>query len=160
MTKSKKTAEADVETEAAAPKPLKTNIHAIFGTDERKEEDGAWVSVNEAYGLRIKVRRIKSDTAVKAYDKILKEKFGEGALRKPGDVTAEQYIEVMKVQLATAVLIDWKNLRDADTGEEIPYSLETSLALMEVRDFREFVYQAAEGRDSFREEEDKDAEGN
>jgi len=146
--------------EAAAPKPFKTNIHTIFGTDSKKEEDGAWVDVSDSYGLKIKVRRIKSDTAVKAYDKIVKERFGEGSLRKPGDITPDQYIEVMKEQLATAVLIDWKHLFDAETGDEIPYSLETSKMLMEVRDFREFVYQAAEGRESFREDEDKDAEGN
>lgn len=139
---------------------LNTNIHAIFATDEKLEEAGAWVEVNALYGLRIKVRRLRSDASVKAYERIVKETYGDGKLRRPDDLTPEQSIEILKRQLAEAVLIDWKNLRDVETGEEIPYSVETAKALMDVKDFRDFVYQAAQERDTFKAKADKDAEGN
>lgn len=141
-------------------KPLKTNIHAIFQTDKLLEDDGAWVEVNGFYGLHIKVRRLKADSVSKAYERIVKEKFGEGKLRTPQDITAEESMELLKAQMAEAVLVDWKNLRDAETGEEIPFSVEAALELMEIADFREFVYQAANERDTFRAKADADALGN
>ena len=141
-------------------KQRKTNIHAIFATDKSKEEDGAWVEVNGLYGLKIKVRRLKSDASMKAYERIVTEVYGEGKLRKPSDLTAHDHTEIMKRQLAEAVLIDWMNLRDTETGEEIPYDAETALELMDIDDFREFVYQAASDRDAFRTAADAEAEGN
>lgn len=137
-----------------------TNIHAIFGTDTSLEEEGAWVDVNVLYGLRIKVRRMRSDVALKAYERIVKETLGEGQLRKPGDINDKQSLEILKRQLAESILIDWENLRDSDTGDDIPYSAEVALELMEVKDFREFVYQAAMERETFRGESDEAAEGN
>lgn len=142
------------------PKKIRTNLHAIFQTDKALEEDGAWIDVNGFYGLKIKVRRLRADSVQKAYERIVLESFGEGKLRKPSDITAEQSNEIMKRQLAEAVLIDWVNMRDADTGEEIPYSKELALELMDMRDFRDFVYQAANERDAFREADNKEVEGN
>lgn len=141
-------------------KPLKTNIHAIFQTNKLLEDEGAWVEVNGFYGLHIKVRRLKADSVGKAYERIVKEKFGEGKLRTPQDITADESMELLKAQMAEAVLVDWKNLRDTDTGEEIPFSIETALELMEISDFREFVYQAANERDTFRAKADAAALGN
>lgn len=139
---------------------FKTNIHSIFATNKNLEEDGAWVEVNGFYGLKIKVRRMRSDASMKAYERIVKEVFGEGKLRTPTDINPDQSMDILKRQLAEAVLIDWKNLRDAETGEEIEYSYEVARELMDIGDFREFVYQAATERDTFRDKSDKDAEGN
>lgn len=139
---------------------VKTNIHTIFHTERNLEEDGAWVDVNAFYGLKIKVRRLRSEAALKAYERIVLETFGEGKLRTPTDINKDQSLDILKRQLAEAVMIDWKNLRDAESGEDIPYSVETALELMEITDFREFVYQAASERDTFREKANKDAEGN
>ena len=145
---------------AAKKKAFRTNVHAIFATDKAREEDGAWVEVNGFYGLKIKVRRFRSDASMKAYERIVRETFGDGKLRKPSDLTNEQSTDMLKAQLAEGVLIDWTNLRDSETGEEIPYSVEIARELMDITDFREFVYQAANERDTFRELADKEAEGN
>jgi hypothetical protein len=142
------------------PKKMRTNLHAIFETNKALEEDGAWVDVNGLYGLKIKVRRLRADVVQKAYERIVMESFGEGKLRKASDITTDQSVEIMKRQLAEAVLVDWVNMRDSDTGEEIPYSKELALELMEMRDFRDFVYQAANERDAFREAADRELEGN
>jgi len=144
----------------AKPAVLKTNIHAIFATDTHLEEDGAWVEVNDFYGLKIKIRRLRSDAVVKQFEKIIRETYGDGKLRKPDDLTSAQSDEVLRRQLAEAVLIDWTGLRDAETGDDIPYSKETSYQLMGIKDFREFVYQASNERTTFREKADKDAEKN
>ena len=137
---------------------IKTNIHNIFQTDERREEEGAWVVVNEFQGLKIKVRRIKSDYAIKAYEKRLREEAEEGTLRdgKNEEVQTQLFYD----HLAEVILCDWKNLRDDESGESIPYSAEVARELVEVKDFREFIVQAASERDTFREQADADAEGN
>lgn len=145
---------------AKAVKKLNTNLHNIFATQKPLEEDGAWVDVNELLGLRIKVRRINSDYVVKAYERILREEFSDGRMRKPSDFDPVVMERVIVRQYAEAVLVSWENLCDLDTGEEIPYSLETAKELLEMKDFREFVAQAAEERATFREQADKDSEGN
>jgi hypothetical protein len=144
---------------AAAPK-LRTNLHKIFATDSRLEEEGAWVVVNDFLGLSVKVRRMRSDAANRAYEKLIRETLGEGKLRKPEEITADQSVDLLKTHLAQNILCDWKGLRDADTGEEIAYSVECSRELMDVKDFREFVLQAANERDTYREAADTEAEGN
>lgn len=137
-----------------------TNIHAIFATDTSLEEDGAWVTVNDFYGLQIKIRRLRSDAVIKAFEKIVRETYGDGKLRKPGDLNPEESDDILRKQLAEAVLIDWKGLRDSETGEDIEYTKDMSYQLMGIKDFREFVYQAANERSTFREESDEEAEKN
>jgi len=147
------------KTTTVSPK-FNTNIHAIFQTNEDMEETGAWVEVNALYGLEIKIRRMRSDAASKAYEKLVAEQMGEGKLRKPNDISAEQTQSLLRKHLAANIVVDWKNLRDAETGDEIEYSVEVAESLMEVKDFRDFVLQAASERDTFRDKSDKDAEGN
>ena len=137
-----------------------TNVHAIFGTDTTLEEEGAWVPVNDFYGLKVKIRRLRSDAVLKAFERIVRETYGEGKLRKPDDLTGVQSEEILRRQLAEAVLIDWTGLKDTETGEEIPYSKEMSYQLMGIKDFRDFVYQASNERSTFKEKADKDAEKN
>ena len=139
---------------------FKTNIHSIFATDKHLQEDGAWVIVNEFYDLAFKIRRMKSTAVIKANEKIIKEVFGEKKLRRPDDFDADQAETITKRILVEAVIVDWRNLRDADTGEEIPYSREAAESLVEIDDFRDFLFQAANERDTFRAKEDEDAAKN
>jgi hypothetical protein len=145
---------------AAATPKFRTNLHKIFATDTRLEEEGAWVVVNDFVGLSVKVRRMRSDAANRAYERLIRETLGEGKLRKPDEITADQSVDLLKQHLAQNILCDWKGLRDEETGVEIPYSIECSRALMDIKDFREFVLQAANERDTYRETADAEAEGN
>lgn len=129
---------------------IKTNIHSIFQTDNKLEEQGAWVEVNNYTGLAIKVRRLSADVVTKGYEKIIKETFGDGKLRSKSDLTEEQAQNIQIKHLANYVLIDWKNLVDEDTSEEIPYSVDAAISLLEIKDFREYVFQAAKERDAFK----------
>lgn len=141
-----------------------TNLHNIFATDESLEEDGAWVVVNDLLGIKIKIRRLRADSVVKAFERIVRETYaaeeGEAMVRNPGNMSESQSILILQRQLAEAVLIDWKGVRDAKTGKEIPYSPQAALQMMKMKDFREFVYTKANERDTFREQSDKDAEKN
>lgn len=148
------------QTTAAKPAALKTNLHAIFATDSHLEEDGAWVTVNELYGMKIKVRRMRSEASLKAYERIVRDTFGEGKLRRPEDLSAKQSEEILKRQLADAILIDWMGVYNSEDGTEIPFSRDAAYEMLGIKDFREFVFQAANERDTFREKADKDAEGN
>lgn len=143
---------------------ITTNLHNIFATDESLEEQGAWVTVNDLLGIKIKIRRLRSDAVVKAFERIVRETYnseeGENLIRNPDGMTEDQAMTVLKRQLAEAVIVDWKGVRDAQTGKEIPYSPQTALQLMEMKDFREFVYAKANERDTFREKADEEAEKN
>ena len=148
-------------------KTIKTNLHNIFSTNRSLEEEGVWIDVNVYQGLKIKLRRLRSDAVSKEFERKINERYGEGKMR---DLVAKnsgkEGEEILKLQLS-CVLIDWKGLIDteAEVGEdenpvEIPYSEELAMALLEIRDFREFVFQAASERDSFREKADEDGEKN
>ena len=143
----------------ASPK-FSTNIHTIFATNEKFEEEGTWVEVNALYGLKIKVRRMRAEAATKAYEKMVREELGEGKLRTPKDINETQQQNLLKKHLAHNILVDWENLRDTETGEDIPYSPEVAEELMEIKDFRDFVLQAANERETFRDKADEEAEGN
>jgi hypothetical protein len=147
-------------TDKTDPVEFNTNIHAIFQTDESLEEAGAWVVVNDLIGLKVKIRRLRSDAVIKAFERIVRETYGDGLLRKPGEMNEEQSMNILKRQLAEAVMVDWAGVRDTATGKEVPYSTSAALQMMGIKDFREFVYQAANERDTFREQADKDAEKN
>ena len=139
-----------------------TNLHNIFATDESLEEAGAWAPINEALGIKIKIRRLRSDAVVKAFERILRETYSdaEESARNPAGMSEEQSMFILKRQLAEAVIVDWTGVRDTKTGKEIEYSPQAALQLMGMKDFREFVYEKASARDTFREKADKDAEGN
>jgi len=156
---------ADKKTEDGTPVEMTTNLHNIFHTDEHLEEDGAWVTVNDLLGIKIKIRRLRSDPVVKAFERIVRETFAElgkdeTMLREPNAMTDDQSMLILKRQLAEAVIVDWKGVRDTQTGKEVPYSPAAALQMMGMKDFREFVYEKANARDTFREAADKEAEGN
>lgn len=139
-----------------------TNLHNIFDTDETLEEAGAWVTVNELMGLKVKIRRLRSDAVVKAFERIVRETYAEDEelVRKPQGMSEDQSLYVLKRQLSEAVLIDWTGVRDTKTGKEVPYSPQAAFQMMGMKDFREFVYQKANDRETFREKSDEEAEGN
>lgn len=142
-----------------------TNLHAIFATNRDAEEAGVWLDVNTFQGLKIKVRRLRSDAASKEFERKVEEKYGEGKMRTLA--SDQNHGEELLILQLSCVLIDWKGLIDTDAeveeGEprpEIPYSDELAQELLRIRDFREFVFQAANERDQFREKADEDASKN
>ena len=143
---------------AKQPKVLNTNLQAIFATNKDLEEDGAWVEVNGIYGLEIKVRRMKSKASTKAGERLMTELLGGGKIRKPDDIDPDDMRDLTRRQIAEAVLIDWKNIRDIDTGDQIPYSQEAAYELLAADDFFDFVYQAANERDAFKDSAGRKAE--
>ena len=139
-----------------------TNLHNIFATDESLEESGAWVMINPAMDIKLKIRRLRSDAVVKAFERILRETYSdaEEMARNPEGMSEEQSMFILKRQLAEAVIVDWTGVRDTKSGKIVKYSPQAALRLMDMKDFREFVYEKASARDTFREKADKDAEGN
>ena len=150
----------DKKTDAKTSSLAKTSIHAIFATDNALEEDGAWVTVNTLTKLAIKVRRTNSDAVTKAADRVVREWTAAGSIVEGSEPGEDQMTELRRRQFADAVLIDWRNLKDLETGEEIPYSRDAAYALLGVKDFIDFVAQAAAERDTFRAKSMKDASGN
>ncbi len=140
-------------------KKLNTNIHRIFKTNKLLEDDGAWVDINELTNSKVKIRRAKSEAVQKAYQRILREEIGEANLRNPGAVTKEAAEKIAIRQIAEAIIVDWQ-IYDVDTGEDIPFDIDTAKELLAIDDFREFVVQAAQDRDTFKDKNDRDAEGN
>lgn len=145
-----------------------TNVHNIFKTSSALEEEGAWVTVNEMQGLKLKLRRLRADSVMKEFEKRVNDRYGDGKMREIAngtadksnpDATKDESNEILKIQLF-CTMVDWSGLVDTDTGEEIPFNEELAMHLLDMRDFREFVYQATSERQAFRDKDDAESEGN
>lgn len=136
-----------------------SNLHNIFNTSDSLEEGGAWVPVNDILGMKIKVRRMNSDAVLKSRERIMTEFFQDEANHDPDSIGEEESKRLLILQLADSVLIDWKGLKTA-SKEPIPYSKEAAIEFLKMKDFREFVYQAANDRETFRQKADEEAEKN
>ncbi len=153
---------ADKKSDDTEVAEFTTNLHNIFHTDESLEEAGAWVTINDALGIKVQIRRLRSDAVIKAFERILRETYAdaEEIARNPAGMSDEQSNFILKRQIAEAVIVDWVGVRDTKSGKEIPYSQQAALQLVGMKDFREFIYNAANSRDTFREKADKEAAGN
>lgn len=136
-----------------------SNLHNIFHTSENLEEDGAWVTVNDILGMKIKVRRMNADAVVKAQEKIVRDYFSEENNRDLSKLSDSDSETLLILQMAEAVLIDWKGIKDKNKTL-IPYSKEAAVEFLKMKDFREFTYKAANDRETFRSQHDADAEKN
>ena len=107
-----------------------------FGSNERAEIDGVWISLGEDAG--VKVARLGNPEAQKAYKKIpkaIRREIEEGIM---GNKQAEQFLSSF---MAAHVLKDWKGL--SYEGKSLPaYTPEHGAKhLKEFRRFRDRIWE-------------------
>lgn len=115
-----------------------------FGSNERAEIDGVWISLGEEAG--VKVARLGNPEAQKAYRRIPK------AIRREienGTMGNKQAVQFLSRFMAENVLKDWKGL--SHKGKPLPaYTSEHGVAqLTEFRRFRDRVWEISTDDDLY-----------
>ncbi len=123
-----------------------------FGSNERAEIDGVWISLGEAAG--VKVARLGNPEAQKAYRKIPK------AIRRQieeGTMGNKQAVQFLSSFMGTHVLKDWKGL--SHKGKSLPaYTPEHgAMHMKEFRRFRDKVWEISTDDDLYNVELEDDA---
>ena len=140
----------------------KTTLHNIFRTDRTQSEDGAWVTVNDLLGLKVRIRRLNSKPSLKAYEKALREAVGENAMKDLTKVDESVIERAIAYRIAYGVLVDWEGVKD-EKGKQIKFDAKFAYDLLcdpEMADFRDFILQQADTRDNFRHKAVEEDEGN
>ena len=134
----------------------KNSLKLAFGTSKVKEEEGVEIFITD--DLSVTIRRFKSRAAQDAAKEFQK------AYRLPNGkkMTTAQVEELVTKIMAKAIIVSWKGVTD-DNGNELDCTFDNKLAVLqdeEMSDFREFIANAANERDTFQAELDEDGEGN
>jgi hypothetical protein len=158
MSEKDTSAPAEETLQDAAPELKPLSIFDICETDDEASENGKWFKdiFFPDDGVEIKLRRFSSQKSVN-YRTLLLKKYARHAKNDqfPPEIDQRMMIE----QLAAAIIVDWKGIRDRE-GKEIPYSQPAALQLCKMLDFRAPLIQRAMSMDGFRTEQRKEVEGN
>lgn len=134
---------------------MQTNLHAMFATNEVKEEDGVEVPLGE--GISITVRSFKSKKVFEANRRIRKQ---YAHLTRKGTLPDHIAEEIALRLLCEAVVVGWKGIID-EAGAEVPYSPEACRALLtDLKHLRDELAAKAMDFTSFQDELDEAALGN
>jgi hypothetical protein len=125
-----------------------------FKTDKALEENGVWVEYKEDFSMLI--ARFGNEKCQAFLRKLRKPHLRQ--LRR-GTMDEKIGLEILRKATAKYILLGWKGLDD-DTGIEIPYSEEKALELLQTRDFFDEVVDIANDMDTFKSEDNEDAEKN
>ena len=130
------------------------DISKEFGTDERLEEEGAWVDIGD--GTLLCVARIGNKKYAKYFERLMKP---HRAQFRTGNIPIElQEVNVTKT-LAKTVLLGWENL--TYQGKLLEYSVDNAIMVMsDLKDFRTMVTEIAGEMGTFKEEEVEETEKN
>ncbi len=127
------------------------DLEEEFGSNERAEIDGVWVSLGEDAG--IKVARLGNPDAQRAYRKIprpIRRQIEEGTM---GNEQSEKFLTRF---MSEHVLKDWKGL--SENGKSLPnYTSEVGAKQLKRRRFRDRVWEASLDEDLFNVELEDDA---
>lgn len=91
----------------------------VFGTDQRAEQDGAWMPVGE--GIRFRVRSQQSAIAREHSRRALKKNRG---LYQAGEIPSLEQQDEMDADLAVVLVAGWEGVED-DAGNPLPCTAET-----------------------------------
>lgn len=130
------------------------DVKKLFGTDEDKETNGVWEDLTE--DVRIKVARIGNTRYQKVLQRLMKPH--RRAVRR-GTVDDSIIEKCVIKAIAETVLLDWEGLEE--DGKKIVYSQATAERLLnDFREFREQVTEIASEIESFKIEDEQEAEKN
>lgn len=127
-----------------------------FKTDKKREQEGVWVDAGE--GLKLKLARLGNPK----YEALMQQ-LGKPYRRQIRNNTID--VDVLRGLTARAlarhVLLDWSDLQDEETGEDITYSQEKALELLKnYRDFYDMVVELANDQQFFRDDYQAESMGN
>ena len=130
------------------------DVKKIFGTNKTDEIEGKWNDIGD--GIQILVARIGNPEYQKEFQRISKPH--KRALRR-GSLNDEVAERLLTKVMAKNILLDWEGLEE--DGVAVPYSYENAIRILtEYKDLRDYVSDIANEMESFKAEEDEEAEKN
>jgi hypothetical protein len=130
------------------------DVKKIFGTNKTDEIEGKWNDIGD--GIQILVARIGNPEYQKEFQRISKPH--KRALRR-GSLNDEVAERLLIKVMAKNILLDWKGLEE--DGVVVPYSYDNAIRILtEYKDLRDYVSDIANEMESFRADEDEEAEKN
>lgn len=126
----------------------------LYRTDEKREEDGVWVTM--ADGSKWCIRRANSNKAQKVREQVEREYLGPPRNRRYREVSDELERKINVKWLARGVVINWDGVTGPD-GNELPFSEENCIqVLTDLKDLALDVVNASADVQNFKEEEDEE----
>lgn len=136
------------------------NIFKKFMTDPQKENEGSWIEIGD--GARLLIARAGNENYKAYYRKISaphKTKF-----RRSFDILNDPELnnladEMMIDAMANTILLGWEGIKDQNNAD-IPFSIQNARKLLEIKDFRFYVYDLAGDIENFKAVEQEESEKN
>jgi len=117
------------------------DLDKVFSTDVSLEEEGVWITLDEASA--IKIARLNNKAFKQLATKIGKQ--SKIIAKHTDDIPEETLIQL----IAKTILLDWKGIKVK--GKEVVYSVENAIKFMtEYKDFRDLVIELANEKETFR----------
>lgn len=129
------------------------DVFKTYAVDEAREESGAWMELGDAELL---IARGNNPRFTKLFSRLVKQH--KRVLDSRND-EADKLAQRLHVQaLAETVLLGWKNLQYQ--GEEITYSPENAIKLLNHKEFYAEVIRLSDDLESFKIHKDQELEKN
>lgn len=125
------------------------DLEDLFGTDQKKEEEGVWVPLGgDAEVLVCRLRNKNWRVGLKRLPKTIQKQIADGTI---GD---EKYEKLIAMLMSKYILRGWKNL--SINGQPVEYDEETALKLLEqYKDFKDRIFEIASDMEHFKKKEDE-----
>jgi hypothetical protein len=143
--------------ETATTEPeVNESLFEMFGTDVEGAEEGKWFDFGKT--IKVKIRRYKSKKSRKVRDQL--EKPYKRSIRQGGTIPESIQEEITTEHIAVGIIADWKGVKDKDHNT-LPYTRDNAIALLtQLPEFRDAIAELSLGLNNYKEEEDKELEGN
>lgn len=130
------------------------DLKKMFGTDKTAEVEGVWQDIGD--GVELLIARIGNPEYQKEFQRISKPH--RRAIRR-GHLSDSVAEKLLIKAMAKCILLDWKGLQE--DGKDLPYSYDNAVRILtEYRDLRDYVSDIANEIETFKLEEDEEAEKN
>lgn len=122
------------------------DLTEIFATDSESEEEGIWVDVTDE--IAFKIRAIGAKAVVERREELMRP--FQGIIKAGGKVPEAKNEEIGRKVLASAVIADWKGVKDEE-GNELPCNEDNAYRLItELPRLANFVIQTSTDQESYR----------
>lgn len=106
---------------------VKTNLDAVYKTDEKKTESGVWVEDIGLPGIDFKLKRTSNNPQYSEMSRRLLRPYRRQIANGKLDVEIQN--KISNKVLAHTVIVDWKGIKD-ENGEDIPFTAKNAIDLL------------------------------
>lgn len=144
---------------ASGPKLAISGLDELFGEDQDKIDNGAWVPVRGLPKARIRIRSLGCYKARNKTQKIIRARAGD--YRPDGSLPPELIDEDQVEMLSTVLVCGWEGFIDDVTKKPVICTPENVRALLiEYPGLRRYLYQRADASEVYAKEQREKIAGN